>query len=56
MAAHRADSRGILYRGRSDDVREGVTSFLDKRSPEFTDRVSEDLPELFPDWEDPEFR
>ena len=56
MAAHQADSRGILHRGRSDDVREGVTSFLEKRSPNFTDRVSEDLPELFPDWEDPEFR
>lgn len=55
MAAHRADSRGILERGRSADVREGVESFLEKRSPEFTDRVSADLPELFPHWVDPEF-
>jgi enoyl-CoA hydratase/carnithine racemase len=56
MAAHRADSRGILSRGRSADVREGVTSFLEKRAPVFTDRVSHDLPDLFPEWRDPEFR
>ena len=31
MEAHRVDSRAILARGRSDDAREGVTSFLEKR-------------------------
>ena len=55
MVAHRADSRGILYRGRSADTREGVASFLEKRPPEFPDRVSADLPDLFPDWVDPDF-
>jgi enoyl-CoA hydratase/carnithine racemase len=55
MAAHRADSRGILLRGRSADVAEGVSSFLEKRPAVFTDRVSDGLPELFPQWEDPEF-
>jgi enoyl-CoA hydratase/carnithine racemase len=55
MAAHRADSRGILLRGRSADVAEGVTSFLEKRPAVFTDRVSDGLPDLFPGWEDPEF-
>jgi enoyl-CoA hydratase/carnithine racemase len=55
MAAHRADSRGILVRGRSADVAEGVSSFLEKRPAVFTDRVSDGLPDLFPDWEDPEF-
>jgi enoyl-CoA hydratase/carnithine racemase len=55
MAAHRADSRGILARGRSADVAEGVSSFLEKRPAVFTDRVSDGLPDLFPDWEDPEF-
>jgi len=49
MAAHRVDSRGILLRGRSDDVREGVQSFLDKRPPQFPDRVSDGLPDIFPD-------
>jgi enoyl-CoA hydratase/carnithine racemase len=55
MAAHRADSRGILLRGRSADVAEGVSSFLEKRPAVFTDRVSDGLPDLFPEWEDPEF-
>ena len=48
MAAHRADSRAMFARGQSDDAREGVTSFLEKREPEFSDRVSDGLPELFP--------
>ena len=55
MHAHRADSRGILERGRSADVREGVESFLDKRAAVFPDKVSDGLPDLFPNWDDPEF-
>ncbi|MGV9927518.1 enoyl-CoA hydratase-related protein [Nocardia rhamnosiphila] len=45
--AHRADSLGIYLRGTSGDVREGVESFLAKRDPRFTDRVSAGLPDLF---------
>jgi enoyl-CoA hydratase/carnithine racemase len=48
MVAHRADSRAMFARGQSDDAREGVTSFLQKREPEFTERVSDGLPGLFP--------
>lgn len=55
MAAHRADSRAIMQRGRSADAYEGVTSFLEKRAPAFTDRVSDGLPDVFPDWVDPPF-
>jgi enoyl-CoA hydratase/carnithine racemase len=55
MAAHRADSRAILDRGRSADTREGVVSFLEKRPAVFTDRVSDGLPDVFPGWSDPEF-
>jgi len=55
MAAHRADSRAMFSRGQSDDAREGVTSFLEKREPDFTDRVSDGLPELFPAAQEPQF-
>jgi enoyl-CoA hydratase/carnithine racemase len=55
MEAHRADSRGMFARGQSDDAREGVTSFLEKRPPGFTDRVSDGVPELFPGREEPTF-
>ncbi|MFM7535236.1 MAG: crotonase/enoyl-CoA hydratase family protein [Acidimicrobiales bacterium] len=55
MEAHRADSRGIMYRGRSADSREGVTSFLEKRLPNYPDKVSEGLPPIFPGWTEREF-
>lgn len=55
MEAHRVDSRGILERGRSADAREGVTSFLEKRAPQFPVKVSDGLPDIFPDWVQPEF-
>jgi enoyl-CoA hydratase/carnithine racemase len=55
MEAHRADSRAMLARGQSDDAREGVTSFLEKRDAVFTDRVSDGLPELFPGRREPAY-
>jgi enoyl-CoA hydratase/carnithine racemase len=55
MIAHRADSRGMWYRGQSADVVEGVTSFLEKRPPRFTDRVSDGLPDIFPGRRAPAF-
>ncbi|MGI9645081.1 MAG: crotonase/enoyl-CoA hydratase family protein [Ilumatobacteraceae bacterium] len=55
MRAHSADSRAILERGRSADSREGVTSFLEKRPAVFAARVSSDVPDVFPLWEDPPF-
>ena len=55
MAAHKLDSRGIQYMGASEDAREGVLSFLEKRDPVYTLKPSQDLPDYFPWWEDPEF-
>jgi hypothetical protein len=55
MEAHRADSRAMFARGRSADAREGIASFLEKRPPQFPDRVSDGLPELFPGRAQPRF-
>jgi enoyl-CoA hydratase/carnithine racemase len=55
MEAHRADSRAMFARGQSDDAREGVTSFLEKRPAEFPDRVTDGVPDVFPWREDPVF-
>ena len=55
MEAHRADSRAMFARGQSADAREGVTSFLEKRPANFTDRVSDGLPEIFPGRSQPAF-
>ncbi|MDE3116121.1 MAG: crotonase/enoyl-CoA hydratase family protein, partial [Pseudomonadota bacterium] len=55
MQAHRIDSRGIYARGMSADVKEGVTSFLEKRPAVFPDKVSTDMPRYFPWWDEPEY-
>ena len=44
MEAHRLDSAAINYMGARADSREGVVSFLEKRPPTFTLRVSQDFP------------
>jgi hypothetical protein len=55
MDAHRVDSRGIMSRGNSADAREGVESFLEKRDPDYPVKVSDGLPDIFPDYEEPTF-
>jgi enoyl-CoA hydratase/carnithine racemase len=52
MEAHKIDSRGIFTRGKSADVREGVSAFLEKRPARFADRVSSDMPPYFPWWKE----
>lgn len=55
MHAHRVDSRAIQARGRSADAREGVGAFLEKRPARFPDRVSRDMPDFFPWWDEVPF-
>jgi enoyl-CoA hydratase/carnithine racemase len=55
MLAHRADSRGMLYRGQSADAAEGINAFLQKRPAQFPERVSDGLPDILPGWTAPEF-
>jgi enoyl-CoA hydratase/carnithine racemase len=50
MAAHRLDSLGMFWTGRSADAREGVAAFLEKRPARFTARPSKDMPPFYPWW------
>ena len=53
MAAHKIDSRAIYRRSRSGDAKEGISSFLEKRDPVYPDKVSADMPDFFPWWDEP---
>ena len=54
MEAHKIDSRGIFARGRMQDAKEGVTSFLEKRDANFPDGIG-DMPDYFPSWDEKEY-
>ena len=55
MFAHRVDSRAIMARGKAADAKEGVSAFFEKRPPNFPNRVSTDMPEFFPWWDEVPF-
>src|SRR5690606_29316656 len=56
MIARRADSRAVHATGKLPDAMEGVMSFLEKRPASFTGKVSTELPDIFPEWDPPEYR
>ncbi|MEO0882005.1 MAG: crotonase/enoyl-CoA hydratase family protein [Pseudomonadota bacterium] len=55
MDAHIVDSAAIYERGQTEDAREGVMSFLEKREPDYPVKVSEGLPSFWPWWTDKDF-
>ena len=56
MEAHKVYSRAIYELGKGEDTKEGVNSFLEKRPPQFPSKVSKDMPDFYPWWDEKEFK
>jgi enoyl-CoA hydratase/carnithine racemase len=52
MEAHKIDSRAIYRLSRGADAAEGIASFLDKRRPVYPGKVSADMPDFYPWWDE----
>ncbi|WP_296717674.1 crotonase/enoyl-CoA hydratase family protein [Erythrobacter sp.] len=52
MEAHKIDSRAIYRLSRGADAQEGIASFLDKRRPMYPGKVSADMPDFYPWWDE----
>ena len=55
MFGHMAESYAMHSRGASADAKEGIASFLEKRPPAYPNKVSTDLPDVWPRRAEPEF-
>ncbi|MFC1895600.1 crotonase/enoyl-CoA hydratase family protein [Thermodesulfobacteriota bacterium] len=56
MKAHILESKSLGYMRSSPDCAEGVSSFFEKRPPDFKMRPSADTPDFYPWWETPLFK
>jgi enoyl-CoA hydratase/carnithine racemase len=53
QSVHLIDSRCFFWMGQQKDSYEGVQSFLEKRPPKFTMKVSTGMPDFYPWWKEP---
>lgn len=56
MEAHKIESKAVLWTAANSDAMEGVTSFLQKRAPQFSLRPSSDMPPFYPWWPERSFK
>ena len=56
MEAHRIDSKCMYYMGKSEDGKEGVASFREKRQASFKMKPSKDMPGFYPWWKERSFK
>jgi enoyl-CoA hydratase/carnithine racemase len=56
MMAHRIDSKAIYTLSRGVDAKEGIASFLEKREPSYPGKVSSDMPDFYPWWDEPDYK
>jgi enoyl-CoA hydratase/carnithine racemase len=56
MEAHILESRALNWIYGEKDVLEGVTSFLEKRPPQFPMKTSTDMPDFYPWWTERVFK
>ncbi|AOL94165.1 crotonase/enoyl-CoA hydratase family protein [Porphyrobacter sp. LM 6] len=52
MEAHKIDSRAIYRLSRGADAKEGIASFLEKRKAMYPGKVSADMPDFYPWWDE----
>ena len=56
MAAHILESRGLNYMFTTEDCKEGVLSFLEKRAAKFNMKPSRGMPDFYPWWEERQYK
>ncbi len=56
MDSHRVESAAVPQLGANADVAEGIASFFEKRPPEFSLGPANDMPDVWPWFDEPPFR